>query len=224
MERYCVELERQMKVFANKDLAVWQRKYMRNKFKFLGVPASDRNFVIKDFLKKKGLPNENNFEKIIYDLWTDEYREMQYAAIQIVRKYQKTHDISLELIEYMIILKSWWDTVDLIAPNIAAIFLDNHLSEKKSIITKWIYSDNIWLKRSAVIFQLRKKNQTDIELLLYAIEKLRNIDEFFIQKAIAWALREYSKTDAKFVKEYVRKNNFSKFVEREALRYLNKKI
>jgi len=142
----------------------------------------------------------------------------------IVRKYQKTHDISLELIEYMIILKSWWDTVDLIAPNIAAIFLDNHLSEKKSIITKWIYSDNIWLKRSAVIFQLRKKNQTDIELLLYAIEKLRNIDEFFIQKAIAWALREYSKTDAKFVKEYVRKNNFSKFVEREALRYLNKKI
>ncbi len=224
MERYCVELERQMKAFANKDLAVWQRKYMRNKFKFLGVPASDRNFVIKDFLKKKGLPNENNFEKIIYDLWTDEYREMQYAAIQIVRKYQKTHDISLELIEYMIILKSWWDTVDLIAPNIAAIFLDNHLSEKKSIITKWIYSDNIWLKRSAVIFQLRKKNQTDIELLLYAIEKLRNIDEFFIQKAIAWALREYSKTDAKFVKEYVRKNNFSKFVEREALRYLNKKI
>ena len=224
MERYCVELERQMKAFANKDLAVWQRKYMRNKFKFLGVPASDRNFVIKDFLKKKGLPNENNFEKIIYDLWTDEYREMQYAAIQIVRKYQKTHDISLELIEYMIILKSWWDTVDLIAPNIAAIFLDNHLSEKKSIITKWIYSDNIWLKRSAVIFQLRKKNQTDIDLLLYAIEKLRNIDEFFIQKAIAWALREYSKTDAKFVKEYVRKNNFSKFVEREALRYLNKKI
>jgi 3-methyladenine DNA glycosylase AlkD len=65
MERYCVELERQMKVFANKDLAVWQRKYMRNKFKFLGVPASDRNFVIKDFLKKNGLPDENNFENYL---------------------------------------------------------------------------------------------------------------------------------------------------------------
>ncbi len=222
MSLYFDKINIRMKSAADEKLAVWQYNYMRRQFDFYGVPANIRNKIIKDFLKKYELPEKTIFDKIIKEFWECRFRELQYAAIQIIRQFQKSNDVPLKTIEYLTTHKPWWDTVDLIAPNITAVYFDRNPAKRNQIIDKWLSDDNIWLKRSAVIFQLRKKQKTDVDLFIYVIERLKNNDEFFIQKAIAWALREYSKTDAEFVKHFLQKNNFSNFVVREALRYLKK--
>ena len=123
----------------------------------------------------------------------------------------------------MIVNKSWWDTVDYIAVKLVGKHFENFPELIPKHIKTWNSSGNLWLNRTAILFQLQYKKKTDINLLFDIIEKQAGSREFFIQKAIGWVLREYSKTDENAVRKFVMQTNLSSLSKREALKWLNRK-
>ncbi|TAH29531.1 MAG: DNA alkylation repair protein [Cytophagales bacterium] len=206
----------------NDDYAPKMSKYMRNQFQFYGINSPQRTKILQQFLQENGLPKPGKLSEILAIMWEKPQREWQYAALYIFQKIiKKSKNDFLELAESLIIQKSWWDTIDTIAPTIVGEIL-LYLPEKKEEYTeKWALSDNFWLKRTSIIFQLHYKSKTNTDLLEKYI--LLNIEskEFFIQKAIGWALRQYARIDKEFVKNFVKKNeNLSSLSKREALKHI----
>jgi len=151
-------------------------------------------------------------------------REMQLCAMEILLKHRKQWDNDyFVLFEEMITTKSWWDTVDFIAANLVGDYLSRNKNMIKPSVEVWMQSENIWLQRTAILFQLKYKNKTDVHLLFGLCNQLGSSKEFFIRKAIGWALREYSKTDANAVEQFVAATDLHSFSKREALKWLNRK-
>lgn len=115
---------------------------------------------------------------------------------------------------------SWWDTIDVIAPKILGSWFKRYPEHIKPTITRWLKSDNIWLQRSCVLFQLKYKEKTNTQLLSSVIDQLKDSKEFFLRKSIGWVLREYAKTDAEFVKDFVNSRELSPLSRREATKHL----
>ena len=130
---------------------------------------------------------------------------------------------SVTFIEELIRTRSWWDTVDFLAANVAGKFFRIYPEMIRPVSTRWMDSDNIWLQRSCLLFQLKYRLGTDLDLLYSFIERLKGSDEFFIRKAIGWVLREYSKTDPAAVKNYVNTHNLKPLSRKEALKVISKK-
>ena len=126
------------------------------------------------------------------------------------------------LVEYLITEKSWWDTVDGLAAWIVGAIMKTHPSAIESKTKEWMASDNIWLQRTCLIFQLGYKKETDTELLAGFIEQLADHKTFWIRKAIGWALREYSKTDPGFVQAFVDSHQLAPLSRREALKVIER--
>ena len=210
--------EKGNKVYANK-----QAKYMKNRFVFYGLSAPERRKIQKAFLVKEYLPQKQEAYVIIKKLWLKPQRELHYFAQELAYKYQKQVErLDIELYEYLITQNSWWDTVDFIASNLVGNYFTNFPDEQELFLEKWMQSENIWLQRTCVIFQLKYKQDTNTKILYDCITQLIGSKEFFINKAIGWALREYGKTNPNwvinFVKNHTQLANLSK---REALRLLN---
>ena len=125
----------------------------------------------------------------------------------------------LDRIKRLIINKSWWDSVDSLA-NIIGILCAKYPELVQNHILSWAESENIWLARVAVLFQLKYKEKTDREFLEFIIAKNCNSKEFFITKAIGWALREYSKTNKEWVKSFLEGHALQPLSVREASKYL----
>lgn len=123
----------------------------------------------------------------------------------------------------MIVEKSWWDTIDFIAVNLVGPYFKQYPDQIPTVTQGWMASQNIWLQRTCILFQLKYKNNVDLVLLDGFIQQLKDSREFFIRKAIGWMLREYSKTDADFVIQYLKDNKLSGLSEREALKWLKNK-
>jgi len=205
----------------NPKIAISQEKYMRNKFKFLGIPAPKRKEIQKPFLKQNLLLPKENLKEIVTILWKETHREFHYFAQELTIKYKKSYTIKdIELFEFMVTHNSWWDTIDIIAPNIIGEYFKLYPENIKIYTKKWINSDNIWLQRSAILFQLRYKQNLDTKLLSEIIVSLSQSKEFFINKAIGWILREYTKTNPDWVLEFVNKIPLHPLSKREALRLL----
>ncbi|MBN2135876.1 MAG: DNA alkylation repair protein, partial [Acidobacteria bacterium] len=157
------------------------------------------------------------------ELWNLEHREFQYFAVGLLDKYvKKVPGDFINIYEWMIINKSWWDTVDAIAANLVGL----HFQRFPDLITprteKWMKSGAMWLQRTALLFQLRYKDKTDFDLMTRYIIELKDEKEFFIRKAIGWALREYSKTDPDTVFKFVKQNKLAPLSEREALKVIER--
>ena len=125
----------------------------------------------------------------------------------------------LDRIEGLITNKSWWDSMDSISPIVGYICL-KYPNIKEEVIDSWIFSDNIWLKRVSILFQLKYKEKTDREFLAKAIVNNSNTSEFFVNKAIGWALREYSKTDKNWVRDFIKNNELSQLSIKEGSKYI----
>jgi 3-methyladenine DNA glycosylase AlkD len=144
---------------------------------------------------------------------------MQYCAIELAAKYSKVWEMSfIEIIGFCIMNKSWWDSVDAIASLLSGPYFKKYPSKIKSVTGGWNRSDNIWLQRSSLLFQIKYRDTTDNALLSKYILRLSGSREFFIQKAIGWILREYAKTNPDWVKKFVAANNLKPLSVREALR------
>ncbi|MCF7857704.1 MAG: DNA alkylation repair protein [Candidatus Cloacimonetes bacterium] len=197
------------------------QKYMKNRFEFFGLKRPVRKELQKPFLQKDRLPAIEELPEIIKELWQWPQREFQYFAIDLLRKTSKRmNEESIGLFEYLIITKSWWDTVDIIAARTVGTHFNRFPELLDKYIDKWMKSDNMWLQRTSLLFQLHYKEKTDYELMKKLILKLNGSSEFFINKAIGWVLRQYSKTDAKAVITFVENNNLASLSEREALKWL----
>ena len=194
-------------------------KYMKNNFSFLGLKTPERRVLAKDFFNEKKKDKEIDWDFIFkcYDL---PEREFQYLAIGYLDRVNSllTPD-DMGNIEKLIVLKSWWDSVDSIAPIVGKI-CTRYPEVKDDIVAKWIHSDNIWLNRVSIIFQLGYKEKTDTGFLGKAILANSQTNEFFINKAIGWALREYSKTNKEWVRDFIENNKLSNLSVREGSKYI----
>lgn len=194
-------------------------KYMKNQFPFLGLKKPDRTALSKGFLNEKKKDKEIDWD-FIFRCYELPEREFQYLAIDYMSKVANLFQPDdMKRIEKLITTKSWWDTVDAISPIVGHIAM-KYPEIKETILTKWMESDNIWLKRVSILFQLKYKDKTDTEFLKKAILKNANTNEFFINKAIGWALREYSKTNKEWVRSFIENNKLSKLSVREGSKYI----
>lgn len=203
----------------NEENAVPMAKYMKNQFPFLGLKKPDRTALSKGFLNEKKKDKEIDWD-FIFRCYELPEREFQYLAIDYMSKVANLFQPDdMKRIEKLITTKSWWDTVDAISPIVGHIAM-KYPEIKETILTKWMESDNIWLKRVSILFQLKYKDKTDTEFLEKAILKNANTNEFFINKAIGWAIREYSKTNKEWVRSFIENNKLSKLSVREGSKYI----
>lgn len=219
MEKY-LEIKKQFEDLQDKEKAAVMSKYMRNKFEFYGIPAPKRKEQYKELIKseKKTKKIDWDFLDICYD---DKHREFQYLVydyLLAMRKYVSYEDIPK--IKKYITLKPWWDTIDFLCKVLGNVALRDQ--RVKNLMLTWSKEDNIWIKRSAIEHQLGLKDQTDSELLEQIILNCFGSDEFFINKAIGWALRDYSKTNPNWVKAFLGKykNQMSDLSIKEASKYI----
>jgi len=216
---YINELSEAFQSAGDAKRAAQQSAYMRDQFSFLGIAANARKETLKPFFRKENRPRKKDLEIVVKTLWQKPEREYQYAAQELASKYLRESEIKdIELFEWMITTKSWWDTVDFIAATLVGNYFHHYPESLKEINEKWLKSGNIWLQRSTLIFQLKYKDQVNDQLLKANILALSGSKEFFINKAIGWALREYGKVNPQWVKSFVGKTGLSNLSRREALK------
>lgn len=222
MTNYLSTLQAEFERHANPQRAAKQKAYMKDNFKFYGITAPERQEIQKPFLLKQHLPPKKDLEKLIKKLWSKPQREYQMFGQELVNRYSKQLEKEdMTLLEYMVTLKSWWDTVDYIAANTMGTYFKLYPELRQKYVKKWLASDHIWLQRSALLFQLKYKDQLDNDLLAYAIKRLFGSKEFFINKAIGWILRQYSRVNPEWVKIFVKDNpSLANLSKREALRLM----
>lgn len=197
--------------------------YMRNLFPFVGIPSPQRSALQREALA--GLPrlSEAELAEIAVALWALPEREYQYAALGLLERADKALTPAfLPTARTLVESKSWWDTVDTLASHVVGgIVLRN--PELRSEMDRWIEDEDFWVARVAILHQLRHKSATDSGRLFAYCERRAGDTEFFIRKAIGWALREYSKTDAPAVREFVARHEatLSGLSKREALLWLD---
>ena len=221
MKEFIKILEIEFEKNANPEIAIGQKAYMKNNFDFYGIKTPDRRKIQKPFLVKKYLSPKKDLEKIVKTLWKKPEREYQYFSQELSEKYSKQFDkIDIKLFEFMIINKSWWDTIDFIAPKLVGEYFKLYPEQRNNHIEKWIVSDNIWLQRTAILFQLNYKSDLDKDFLAYIIHLLLGSKEFFINKAIGWILRQYSRTNPAWVIDFANKTDLNALSKKEALRII----
>ncbi len=219
MQTYISELEKIFLENANEERAKQQAAYMKGKFAYYGLTSPRRRQLQKPFFAKQFLPTKEVAFQITKELWLKPQREFHYFSQELISKYQKQVDKKdIVFFEWMITHNSWWDTIDFIAPNLVGNYFNEFPVQRKTIIDKWLQSNNIWLQRSCLLFQLKYKTNTDSNFLSYCIENLIGSKEFFINKAIGWILRQYSRTDANWVIDFVENHpDMANLSQKEAL-------
>ncbi len=221
---YINSLRSLLETRADPPYAASMKKYMRNKFEFFGIKSPVRKDLFREFIRSHGYPPKEDLEMICRTLYSQPEREFHYFAMELAEKNLKKFNAgAVKLFEFMIVTNSWWDTVDLIAANILGKFFRMHPELIPLCTGKWMASENIWLQRSCILFQLKYKKNTDLTLLYGCIEKLKSSNEFFIQKAIGWMLREYSKVNPDEVLRFTEKTDLKPLSKREARRIILKK-
>ncbi len=206
---------------ANPALATPMAAYMKNRFPFYGIKRPERNALQKRILERDGYPPSDQIEEFASILFDAECRECQYLAVDILRHEVKRGPLDRwKFYDQLVTTKSWWDTVDALATNCVGAHL-LHYPELRSTVPETLLADeNMWRKRVAIIHQLKYGKKTDIEFLLAACVECADSKEFFLQKAIGWALRQLSKTEPEAVVEFIDDNDLAPLSKREGLKWL----
>lgn len=195
--------------------------YLRNQFKCLGIQKPLREEIRRQYLQSFRTLDERQWSRVIRQLWDSPYRELQYAAMEFCRTRKKEFNPEhLALFEYMICKDSWWDTVDFIASNLVGELFRRHPELIKSAVEKWSGSGNLWLQRTCILFQLKYAAKTDRKLLFDLCARFVHEKDFFMRKAIGWALRQYSKYNPEAVRSFVSHTPLSPLSRREASKYI----
>lgn len=221
MQTYLNTLQTEFQINENPEYAKKQKAYLKNQFEHFGLSAAERRAIQKPFMMTEYLPNKSELKSIVIAAWEKPERDFHYFAQELFFRYKKQFEQSdIQLFEYMITHKSWWDTIDFIASKLVNHYFKTFPNERDFYVDKWLASDNIWLQRTTLYFQVKHKQQMDLVLLTKVINTLASSNEFFIQKAIGTVLREYSRIDADWVVEFVNTHELSQLSRREALRLL----
>jgi len=217
------ELSSSFEENSNDDNAIKMEAYLKGQFKLYGIKAPLRKAILKPFYPEVKLLNRDDFKVLINKLWDEDHRDHQYAAMEFLQKNKKKLDANdVPFIERFIVTKSWWDSVDMLASHMVGHLFRSNMDLRNKWIEKWMLSDNIWLQRTCLIFQLKYHKETDLDLLKSLILELKPINEFFIQKGIGWALRDHSKEHPQVVMDFIKKNKIEGLAKREGLKWIKK--
>ncbi|HLO10693.1 MAG TPA: DNA alkylation repair protein [Pseudoneobacillus sp.] len=220
MNTYVKELRQLLLEHRNEEDAKHMEQYMRNQFDFIGIRAPAMKALFKQYISEKGLPKQEELQDVILELWDYPERELQMVALSILTKTVKQFKKDdIKILETIIRQKPWWDTVDYIAKHLVGPYFQMYPEMKRPTLEKWLESEHLWLVRSCILFQLGYKKETDENLLSVMIERSKHINDFFIEKAIGWSLREYARINPEFVKEFVETHDLPKLSKREALKH-----
>ena len=190
---------------ANPEKAEGMRAYMKSAMPFYGVQGAGRKAVASECFAARPLGGERLWRETVLALWREAtHREERYLAIALAgdRRYRAFRSIDvLPVWEEMIVIGAWWDLVDPVAVGCLGelLLVDDRLAP---VLRRWSIDQDLWKRRSAIIAQVKAKERTDLELLYACIEPNRSDREFFIRKAIGWALRSYAWIDPEEVARY----------------------
>lgn len=204
----------------NPEQAAQMASYMRNQFPFLGIQTTKRRQLSKDFIKLSKADKVVDWD-LVTELWQLDEREFQYLAtdyLREMRKYLTLEDVPK--LRHLVISKSWWDTVDSLDRTIGNITFPSPKID--AIMLSWSTDDNFWLRRIAIDHQLLRKEKMNVELLEKILVNNLNQTEFFINKAMGWILRDYSKTNPEWVRDFIGRysDSLSKLTIREGSKYI----
>ena len=221
MHTWLSPLHASFKRHRNADDAAAMEAYMKGIAPFFGIKAGPRRELLAEHIAMHGAPPLDELPAIARAAFACPEREMHHTAVDLLMKHaRKLSPEHLPLVEELITTKSWWDTVDALAIHVAGVILKRHPKEIAKWNERWITSDDMWLNRTAILFQNRWKKDTDQALLFANIDRHAAHNDFFMRKAIGWALRELGATDPEAVKRFVKTRKLSGLSEREALRKL----
>jgi 3-methyladenine DNA glycosylase AlkD len=224
MHPYTLSLRTLFEKHADSLKAGPMKKYMRDQFEYLGIKSPQASELLKQHIKEHGLPPLEKLDAIVRELWSLPQREFQYIAMGLMGRFEKKVDEDFIMtIEYLITTKSWWDTVDALAGHSVGSHFQRFPKAQEKYLKKWRKSDDFWLRRTTLLFQLGYKEETDFDLLCEIIKENLGSDEFFINKAIGWALRQYAHTHPAPVKKFVKATKeLHPLSRREALKNIEK--
>jgi 3-methyladenine DNA glycosylase AlkD len=212
------------------DRAVQQQAYMKSAMPYFGLTAPELRALLRPLLVEHRFEDRTTWEATARRLWDEAgHREERYAALGLLRHraYAAWLDADLlPLLEYLVRTGAWWDFVDEVAAHLVGQVLLDDRAVVTPVMTGWAIDDHLWIRRTAMLCQLRHRDRTDTVLLEHAL--VANLDdtehgkEFFIRKALGWALREHATTDAAWVLDFVgtHADRLSGLSRREALKHL----
>ena len=218
------DLQERMSSISNELQSKAMAAYMKDKFPYFGIKSPERKKISSELWKNGKQSISENWKEIVVQLWEKDEREYQYVAMDWMARIEgRLSANDLPVVEKLIVKKSWWDTVDFLAGHPLGKILSLDEKLKFQTAERYIQSDNMWLRRSALLFQLFYKEKTDAGLLFDLIKRCKGSKEFFINKACGWALRQYSKTKPIEVSRFIEENReeLSALTIKEGSKYLN---
>ena len=220
MHRYVASIKTLLEQNADPAQAGPMKKYMRDQFEYLGIKSPQLKILCRQVIQKNGLPALEELHGMIRELWDLPQREFQYVAMGLMERLEKKLPANaIKTLEYMIAHKSWWDTVDNIS-HVVGVHFKRYPDVREKYLPKWRVAKDLWLRRTAILFQLDYKAETDFVLLSAIIQENLGSDKFFINKAIGWSLRQYARIDPEAVKQFVNSTPLHPLSRREALKHL----
>jgi 3-methyladenine DNA glycosylase AlkD len=217
---YTKDLHSYLNGLGNEEVACAQSKYMRNRFPFFGIKQGLRKKYWKEFQEKNGSPAAEEVIPFMFACIEYPERELWYIALDHLMKHKnKISSSNLGDLKRLIISSDWWDVVDMVASNLVGTLAQRY-PETRTEIDSWIDDENFWLRRTAIIYQLKFDAQTNEAILYDHIRKTSHEKEFFIRKAIGWSLRQYAKFNPNSVRTFVANAELSALSKKEAFKYL----
>lgn len=225
-----IDLRASLAAVAQPSRAPEMQRYMKSSMPFLGLPKDELRRVCRLVFARHPLPDEPAWRAAVLEVWDRAtHREERYAAIELTgsrlyRAHQRPE--ALSLYRHLVVTGAWWDLVDEVASGRVGPILRAYPAEVVPVVRAWAVDPDLWLRRTAVICQLGSKEATDRDLLRYALE--HNLadspcgSEFFIRKAVGWALRQHARIEPGWVRAFVEDNDdrVSGLTRREALKHL----
>lgn len=208
---------------ADPDRAAGMQAYMKTSMPFYGVQKSRRVPIVRHIVRTWPPADQGEYEGLVLALWGLPHREEKYIALGVARAHRRfVVPESLPLYRRLIVEGAWWDLVDEIATHLVRHLVVNHPAETWPEVDRWVDAPDMWLRRSALLCQIGAKDATDADRLFDFCRRRMAEREFFIRKAIGWALREYAKTDPEAVAVFVseHRDEMSGLSYREATKHI----
>ena len=218
---YLTAIKKNYAANGDANIAKGAKAYLLNQFEFYGIKTPLRRQICKEFYKANSIKDHNELSTLIKECFAEPQRELHYFAIELLGHHKKLWSKkTLPLIEWMSTHKSWWDSVDSTNTHVIGKFFLTYPEFIEEYTFKWNRSSDKWLQRMSILFQLLYKEKTNTNLLTEYIEHTQLEEDFFIRKAIGWALRSYANTDPKWVVKFVKAHpQLSNLSKREALKH-----
>ncbi len=221
-------LRRELAAAADPARALEMQAYMKSAMPYHGVSSPKMRLVCRSVFAGVDFPSGDAWRRAVLSIWKRaNYREERYAAIELteIRRFASFQTMgALPMYEEMIVTGAWWDYVDALATHRLGFLLRRYPATMRRRMLAWSRSKDMWKRRSAILCQIQFKKDTDLDLLYACIEPSLPSREFFLRKAIGWALRQYAWTDSREVRRYVsaRGTALSNLSRREALKNVQK--